>query len=641
MRVFLIFCLLIVPAAVSAQVWQANLDSKVRFYQTTDFGILLAASDNSLYAFDSDTGERLWRRKHKGLDETSITPIPSTDLVLISTDEGDKSRVEAIDLLSGERIWRSEKVKGDVMQIAVDPDSDLLAVILVKKAKGKIGGEIKRSPVIHALKLSDGDELWRRQLDSDVEMMPSRFDSDGEVPFTLDNFRPPLILDGRVFVFYEGVTAYDARSGEQAFREEFKVNEGGLALTESDAVIDDRFLYVSGRGKIRAIDRKSLKIEWEAKDLGIAAEMALVGNSLFVRTGGQFTRLKDGEIEGKGPFGVSAIDVGSGKTQWRYKGADKGMTNFVFPNAQTILFADRDDLVAIEARTGKKLSSTEHKIEKAQFVLINETGSAVVGGRVEIAAFPVPSPRFDVRSSLSRSEPTSFTRLGFAGSNGQDLALWRVKHKAPARGVFRIVAGIALRAAAVYFRYGGLGSTALNMWRGAGTVRSILNLRWSGLKTRFGSFDLTTLAANAAGNYVSNRLTVFGIAARTANLANRVSGLQIRRASILSQITPSRAEIQESFLDRIDPVRRIEKLSDLLLRRKRLADLRGNYMYYYTDLPEPFDRKGLVGVNIHTGRDERFVLASDPDARFVTDETIGYLFSANGNGLAGFEILQR
>jgi outer membrane protein assembly factor BamB len=641
MRVFLIFCLLIVPAAVSAQIWQENLDSKVRFYQTTEFGIVLAASDNSLFAFDSNTGERLWRRKHKGLNETSITPIPSTDLVLISTDEGNKSRVEAIDLLSGERIWRSDKVRGDVMQLAVDPESDLLAVILVKSAKGKIGGEIKRSPVIHALKLSDGEELWRKQLDSDVEMMPSRFDSDGEVPFTLDNFRPPLILDGRVFVFYEGVTAYDAKSGEAAFREEFKVNEGGLALTESDAVIDDQFIYVSGRGKIRAIDRKSLKIEWEAKDLGVAAEMALVGNALYVRTGGQFTRLKDGEIDERGPFGVSAIDARSGKTLWRFKGADKGMTNFVFPNAQTIMFADRDDLLAIEARTGKKLSSTEHKIEKAQFVLINETGSAVVGGRVEIAAFRVPSPRFEVRATSTRIEPETFARFQAAGLKDQDLALWRVKHKAPARGVLRLVSGIALRAAAIYFRYGGLGNTALNMWRGAGTVRSILNLRWSGLRSRFGSFDLTTLASNAAGSFVSNRLTVFGIAARSANLANRVSGLQIRRASILNQITPSRAEVQESFLDRIDPVRRIEKLSDLLLRRKRLAELRGNYMYFYTDLREPFDRKGLVGVNIHTGRDERFILNPEPDSRFVTDETTSSLISANGSTISAFEILNR
>ena len=274
----------------------------------------------------------IWRRNHKGLDETSVTPIPSTDLILLSLDEGDKSRIEAIDLLSGERIWQSEKVKGDVMQLAVEPELDLLAVVLVKKAKGKIGEELKREPVIHVLKLSDGEELWKEQLKSDVEMMPSRFGENlGEIPFTLDNYRPPLMLDGRLYLFYEGVTSYDAKTGKEGERDRFKVNEGGLALTEADPVFDEKYIYTSGKGKVRAINRRTFKTEWEAKDLGVSAEMAVVGNILYVRTGGQFTRIKDGEIDEKGSFGVSAIDTKNGKTLWRYKGADKGLTNFVLP----------------------------------------------------------------------------------------------------------------------------------------------------------------------------------------------------------------------------------------------------------------------------------------------------------------------
>ena len=159
-------------------VWQTNLDGKLAFYQTTDFGVMLAGTNNSLYAVDGQTGETLWRKRTKGLDETSITPIPSTDLILISIDEGDKSRVEAVDFLSGATLWRSDKVKGDVLQLAVEPEQDLLAVVLVKKAKGKIGDEFKRTPMIHVFQLSNGDELWQEELDSDVQMMPSRFDSE-------------------------------------------------------------------------------------------------------------------------------------------------------------------------------------------------------------------------------------------------------------------------------------------------------------------------------------------------------------------------------------------------------------------------------------------------------------------------------
>ena len=660
-----LFCFLqfFVSTSNAQPVWQAGLDSQIRFYQTTDFGIVLAGSENSLYAFDGQTGERIWRKKTRGLDETSITAVPTTDLILVSTDEGNKSRVEAVDLLSGETLWQSDKVRGDVMQLAVEPSQDLLAVVLVKKAKGKIGEEFKRSPVIHVFQLSNGNELWKKELDSDVQMMPANFTENAEVPYTFDNYRPPLMLDGRLYLFYEGATSYDARTGKEGEREKFKINEGGLALTEADPVFDEKYLYTSGKGKIRAINRKNFKVEWEAKDLGITPEMAIVGNVLYVRTGGQFTRIKDGETEEKGSFGVSAIDTKTGKTLWRYKGADKGLTNFTFPNANTILIADKDDLITINARTGKKISDFEHDVERAQFVLINERGNAVVGGKDEIAAFDIRSgnPRVSKGANFQESQ-ISDSKFQISNqfqnadqSENQNLKsgineIWRTKHKAPSRGVFRTIAGIALRATALYFRYGGLATSALNIVRGASVARSILGLRSSGLRTRFSSFDLTTLASSSAKNYLSNQINVFGIASRTPNLLNRVGNLQIItpsqiRGKIISgaigKITPSRAEIQESIFDRIDPIRQVEKLSDYFLRRKRLSELRGNYMYFYTDLPKPFDKKGLIGVNVHTGENSRFVLISEPDTRFTTDETVSLLYSANGNKLQAFDVLER
>jgi hypothetical protein len=433
-------------------------------------------------------------------------------------------------------------------------------------------------------------------------------------------------------------------------------------LTEADPIFDDKFLYASGRGKVRAVNRRDGKVEWEAKDLGVTPEMAVVGNVLYVRTGGQFTSIKDGEIREKGSFGVSAIDTKNGKTLWRYKGADKGLTNFVFADTNTILIADKDDLITIDARNGKRIDKFEHDIEKAQFVLINESGKAVVGGRDEIAAFVVQSPKSKAQSSFevqsSKFKIQGFSEIQNPKSKIQNRELWRTKHKAPSRGVFRVVAGIALRATALYFRYGGLATSALNIVRGASVAQSVLGLRWSGLKTRFSSFDLTTLAANSARNYAANRISLYGISARTPNLLNRINGLQNGVANlpslpnagnirgriiggVIDRTTPSRADVQESLLDRLDPVRQVEKLSDYFLRRKRLADLRGNYMYFYTDLPKPFDKKGLVGVNVHTGRDARFALVSEPDARFTTDETVGLLYSAEGNRLQAFDVLDR
>src|SRR5688572_3242700 len=428
---FTIFYIALI-AVYGQPAWQANLDSSIRFYQTTDFGIVLAGTERSLYAVDGRTGERMWRRETGRIEETAVTPIPDTDLILFSRDLGSKSRLEAIDLATGSTLWQSEKVKGDVLQLAVDPATDLLAVVLVKDPRGDASSGLERKPIVHVLQLSTGQELWKKEFDGEIEMMPSRFGENlGEIAYTLDNYRAPLLLDGRLFLFYDGATSYDARSGSEKEREKFKVNEDGLALTEADPVFDDTRIYISGRGRIRAVNRRTGNVEWKADDLGISSEMALIGTTLYVRTGGQFTRLRDGEMQSKGPYGVSAIDTRNGETIWRYKGADKGLTNFVFADANTILIADRDDLISIDAKTGKRRDALEHKVERAQFVLLNERGDAVVGGRSEIAAFDFTGrlAHRSVPPALAGGRTSTYVNVDFilsaappANAGGTDLS---------------------------------------------------------------------------------------------------------------------------------------------------------------------------------------------------------------------------
>src|SRR5215213_4728290 len=143
--------------------WQANLDSRIRFYQTTDFGIVIAGTEKSLYAIDGQTGERIWRRETGRIEETAVTPVPDTDLILFSHDLGSKSRLEAVDLASGASLWKSEKVKGDVLQLAADPANDLVAVVLIKDPRGGATDGLKRKPVVHVLQLSTGEELWNKE----------------------------------------------------------------------------------------------------------------------------------------------------------------------------------------------------------------------------------------------------------------------------------------------------------------------------------------------------------------------------------------------------------------------------------------------------------------------------------------------
>jgi len=412
---------------VFAQSWTTKLDKDVRFYQATDLGVVVAGTEKSLYAIDGATGETLWRRKDTSLDETDVAPVPGTQLLLLSFEKGDKARIEAVDILTGDSIWRSEKIKGAVMQMSVDRGSDLLAVVLAKDAKNRPREGFKRRPLVHVLNLATGDELWKYEV-GEVEMMPARWpeDSDKEVDYTLDNYYPPAFVAGRLYVFYEGVTSFDARTGKERLREKYRVNEEGLAFTEAEPIFTEENIYVSGHGRVRAISRQNGDTEWEAKDLGLTPEMILAGDVLYVRTGGQFTRIKDGDTVERGSYGVSAIDARSGKVLWRYKGADKGITNLLLPDRNTIAIADRDDLILLDASNGKRTAHFAHKIERASFGLLNERGDVVIGGQSEIVGFDPVSGR----------------------------QLWRARHTPPGRGVFRTVAAIAARAASLYFRFG-------------------------------------------------------------------------------------------------------------------------------------------------------------------------------------------
>ena len=610
----LLLTVFILPANdTRAQGWTAKLDKSVRFYQITDLGVVLAGTEKSLYAVDGQTGETLWRRKDVSLDETDVAPVPGSDLLLLSFEKGERTRLEAVDLLSGDSIWKSNKIRGAVMQMAVDPTANLLAVVLAKDAKAQADDGFKRHPLLHMLDLTTGEEIWKNEI-SEVEMMPSRWTEGGsdKVEFTFDNYHPPAFVGDRIYTFYDGLTSFDARTGKSRLREKYRVNESGLALTEAAPIFDEAMIYSSGRGRVRAISRETGDTEWEAKDLGLTPEMILVGQILYVRTGGQFTRFKDGESVERGPYGVSAIDARSGKVLWRYKGADKGITNLVLPDASSIVIADRDDLIVVDSQTGKRRARLRHGIERASFGVLNEGGAVVVGGQSELAAF-----------DLSASNPRE---------------LWRARHTPPGRGIFRTVAAVAARAASLYFRYGG---TAVTAFRGVQIARTVGSLSWSGLAARGSVSNLQALATNSARNYArsyaASRLRRFGVISQVRQRLAAGAPSIPSPPSAADLVRRRTNEVDERLLDRIDPAHQLDRLSRFLWHRDRLAALRGNWMYFYTDLKGQ-DGNGLAGVNIHTGRTEREIRLRDLDERFIADEALGLMFVSAGNRMVAYPV---
>ncbi len=193
-RLLVLFCFASVFFTCEAQAassgWSARFDGDVRFYQLTELGVVLVGTEKSLYVVDGERGEILWRRKNVRLDETDIAPVPGTDILLLSLEQsGNKTRLEATDILTGNTIWRSDKVRGSVMQMAVDTEAQQLAVVLVRDARGHSGDDLKKHPVTHVFNLADGDELWKHET-GEVEMMPTSW-SEREGESVGRHSRPP------------------------------------------------------------------------------------------------------------------------------------------------------------------------------------------------------------------------------------------------------------------------------------------------------------------------------------------------------------------------------------------------------------------------------------------------------------------
>ncbi|HWS54146.1 MAG TPA: hypothetical protein VN228_08470, partial [Pyrinomonadaceae bacterium] len=180
------------------------------------------------------------------------------------------------------------------------------------------------------------------------------------------------------------------------------------------------------------------------------------------------------------------------------------------------------------------------------------------------------------------------------------------------------------RAASLYFRYGGAATTAL---RGARLLGAVGSLRWSGLAAHATAHDLTSLASNYARDRATERFASFGVLGRVRQAASAARGVP-RPVEIPRNISVPRpsvnVDVEERLLDRLDPASQLERLSRFLWRRRRLAALRGQWMYFYTDLRGA--GRGLAGVNLNNGETGRAVRLSDPDERFISDESAGLLY---------------
>jgi outer membrane protein assembly factor BamB len=382
---------------VERTAWTHAFDHAIAFQLLVDSGLLVVGTARHLYGVDPRTGREMWRKRDLTIEPEDVLTVPGTDLLLLNDDEGGKfsdkeTSVLAIDRETGRDVWESKLVKGKGLHVVADQPSALLVLVTVKEPHGE-GRDLERKPRLNVLDLASGKRLWDTELDSLV-MRPSldaeisRGDKkQRERSFDLGNFQLPVVAGGQLFVTYRGIACYDARTGKKLWRHEYGVREGDLALSDAEPIVDERVVYTSGEGRVRAFDRETGKKLWTSDDFGVVPELFVDERAIYGRLGGRFYDVDDEAWRWKGPYGAVAIDRASGKRIWRYGGGNDSITNLSIAGDRVWL-GDEEHLVGLDRATGERRIDARHRLEvRPVFAALNENDQVVLVSDEEAAGY--------------------------------------------------------------------------------------------------------------------------------------------------------------------------------------------------------------------------------------------------------------
>ena len=364
-------------AADAKTLWVQKFAKDVEWFKTTDLGLLLLATEDSLQVFDPETGQVLWNRTDlKKITEANVEEIASTPLLLVSENSGNvnvKTSLHALDVTTGKAVWQTDKLKG--VTVGVQPIYEKNFVILMTTPQASAKSKLD----LTALNMFTGDVVWETTLEEKVDLHEA--DSSGRIfkKFDLHGHQDPLIDGDAFYLTYAGLHKYDMNTGKLLWKVAYDVTEGTILRGNAQAVVSDAVVYTSAKGEIRAIDRNSGQVKWTSKKFSSAvAEMVDGGALLLGRTGGTFEDWTKKEFAVKKPLGVIAIDKSNGSLTWQYDDAKESITNMVvLPELKSVFIADKENLIGLDLDSKGKNVKESFKV-KVEFK--NKLGAAAIAG---------------------------------------------------------------------------------------------------------------------------------------------------------------------------------------------------------------------------------------------------------------------
>lgn len=205
----------------------------------TNHRLFVGSESGQVMAFDSDTGEPLWRVDVPG--SVLSTPLAIGDLVVVHTNTG---VLQALAVETGETLWQ---IKNDVPKLMLRGDSSPVGVfggVFWGTANGRI----------QAASLQTGMLAWQKVV--------GRATGDTEIDRIVDVDASPIIIGDRLWIIgYNGnLLSVDMRSGNIVLRRAY-------SSAKNMAVGGSHLYIVDDKDHVIAVDLRSGNEVWQNQEL--------------------------------------------------------------------------------------------------------------------------------------------------------------------------------------------------------------------------------------------------------------------------------------------------------------------------------------------------------------------------------------
>lgn len=342
--------LAVATARTAAPEWTCSIPAAAKWHTVTSLGFLLVGTDGALLCVDPDTGAVMWKRDD--LDHTgpfSVREVAGTPYMLVNRNAGamaTTSKVECCDVLEGKTIW-SQDIQGHTAGFFPVPDKNLAVLFLSQRQDAVHGLQVA------AFNLDTGEKLWQSAYADNRSVILHVADDSGKIllKYDLGGNQEPVLDGDSLLVPFAGVQCIDLKTGAQKWTVAFDPAHKTFKKAYAPLLLKDDTIYAAGRGEVYAVNKADGTVKWKSKKIGsgIISEVQVVGDTVYVRIGGNFydTAAKQWKLDA--PLMVLALDKATGNQLWDFRNLRDGITNIKpLPELKTLMICDARNLIGLD-----------------------------------------------------------------------------------------------------------------------------------------------------------------------------------------------------------------------------------------------------------------------------------------------------